>query len=185
MHSYVEARSAADDIPTKAHAGRVNRWRAKRGPHWGTCVTLGFYENGDIAVVLAVLLLPASSHWDASKADGPASAKAACQESSSRLRKRSGWSRRPFTHAAALSEAVPSWLSLGAGVGEAVAVGAGLDDVPAEGEAVDDGGAEPGSVKGFVQPLKLSLLAIATAVFSARSVRTWKSSSAPRLSSSM
>ncbi len=37
-------------------------------------------------------------------------------------------------------------------------------------------------MKVLVQPLKLSLLAIATAVFSSRSVRTWKSSSAPRLS---
>jgi len=40
-----------------------------------------------------------------------------------------------------------------------------------------------GSVKVLVQPLKLSLLAMATAVFSSRSVRTWNSSSAPRLSS--
>ena len=39
-----------------------------------------------------------------------------------------------------------------------------------------------GSVKVLVQPLNESLLAIATAVFSSRSVRTWKSSSAPRLS---
>ena len=76
-------------------------------------------------------------------------------------------------------------MSLGAGVGESVAAGAGLDDVAAEGEAVDDGGAEPGSVKVLVHPLKLSLLAIATAVFSSRSVRRWNSSSAPRLSSSM
>ena len=37
-----------------------------------------------------------------------------------------------------------------------------------------------GSVNVFVQPLKLSLLAIATAFCSSRSVRTWKSSSAPR-----
>ena len=40
-----------------------------------------------------------------------------------------------------------------------------------------------GSVKVLVQPLKLSLLAIATELVSSRSVRTWKSSS-PRRSSS-
>ena len=39
-----------------------------------------------------------------------------------------------------------------------------------------------GSVKVLVQPLNESLLAIATAVFSSLSVRTWNSSSAPRLS---
>ncbi len=36
-----------------------------------------------------------------------------------------------------------------------------------------------GSVKVLVQPLKLSLLAIATELFSSRSVKTWNSSSAP------
>ncbi len=37
-----------------------------------------------------------------------------------------------------------------------------------------------GSVKVLVQPLTLSLETIATLAFSARSVRTWNSSSAPR-----
>ena len=41
-----------------------------------------------------------------------------------------------------------------------------------------------GSVKVLVQPAKDSLEAIATLFFSSRSVRTWKSSSAPRRSSS-
>ncbi|GAA4571471.1 hypothetical protein GCM10023193_60470 [Planotetraspora kaengkrachanensis] len=40
--------------------------------------------------------------------------------------------------------------------------GAGFDDVAAEGESVDDCGAEAGSVKVLVQPLKLSLEAMAT-----------------------
>jgi hypothetical protein len=42
-----------------------------------------------------------------------------------------------------------------------------------------------GSVKVLVQPLKLSLLAIATELVSSLSVNTWNSSSAPRRSSSM
>jgi hypothetical protein len=42
-----------------------------------------------------------------------------------------------------------------------------------------------GSVKVFVQPENDSLDAIATLFFSSRSVRTWKSSSAPHRSSSM
>lgn len=42
-----------------------------------------------------------------------------------------------------------------------------------------------GSVKVFVQPEKASLDAIATEAFSSRSVNTWKSSSAPRRSSSI
>jgi hypothetical protein len=42
-----------------------------------------------------------------------------------------------------------------------------------------------GSVKVLVQPLKLSLLAIATELVSCLSVNTWNSSSAPRRSSSM
>jgi len=70
-------------------------------------------------------------------------------------------------------------------VGEAVGLGAGLDDVAAEREAVNDGGAEAGSVNVLVQPENDSFDAIATEFFSSRSVRTWKSSSAPRRSSSM
>jgi hypothetical protein len=73
----------------------------------------------------------------------------------------------------------------GAALGEAVRVGTCFDDVAAEGQAVDDGGAEAGSVKVLVQPLKDSLEAMATLAFSSRSVRTWKRSSAPRRSSSM
>jgi hypothetical protein len=40
-----------------------------------------------------------------------------------------------------------------------------LDDVAGEGQPVDDRGAEAGSVKALVQPLKLSLLAMATPCF--------------------
>jgi hypothetical protein len=58
----------------------------------------------------------------------------------------------------------------GAGLGEAVGVGAGLDDVVAE---------------DLAPATKNSLEAIATLAFSARSVRTWKRSSAPRRSSSV
>jgi hypothetical protein len=42
-----------------------------------------------------------------------------------------------------------------------------------------------GSAKVLVQPLKLSLEAMATLAFSSLSVRTWNRSSAPRRSSSM
>jgi hypothetical protein len=70
-------------------------------------------------------------------------------------------------------------------VGEAVGVGAGFDDGAVVGEAVDDGGHRRGSVKVSVQPEKETLEAIAMEFFSSRSVRTWRSSSAPRRSSSM
>jgi hypothetical protein len=73
----------------------------------------------------------------------------------------------------------------GSCLGEAVGVGAGLDDVAAEGDPVDDRGAESRIGKVLDQPENDSLEAIATDAFSSRSVRTWKSSSAPRLSSSM
>tara|TARA_B100000519_G_scaffold134563_1_gene116229 strand:- start:319 stop:504 length:186 start_codon:yes stop_codon:yes gene_type:complete len=59
-----------------------------------------------------------------------------------------------------------------AGVSQPVRVGAGLDDDAAEGEPVDDRGAEPGSVNVLVQPENDSLLAIAMAFFSSRSVNT-------------
>jgi hypothetical protein len=64
---------------------------------------------------------------------------------------------------------------LGFGVSESVGLGAGLDDRTVEGEPVDDGGAERGSVKVFVQPLKDSFEAMATLLFSSRSVSTWNS----------
>jgi hypothetical protein len=76
-------------------------------------------------------------------------------------------------------------LALLAGVGEAVGVAAGLDDVGAEGESVDDRGAESGVGERFGPAEKDSLEAIATLLFSSRSVSTWKSSSAPWRSSSM
>jgi hypothetical protein len=68
---------------------------------------------------------------------------------------------------------------------ETVGVGAGFDDVAAECETVNDRGAEAGVGEGLVQPSGASLDAIATDAFSSRSVRTWNSSSAPRLSRAM
>lgn len=53
-----------------------------------------------------------------------------------------------------------------------------------KGETVDDGGAEPGVGEGLGSASKLSLEAMATLAVSSLSVRTWKSRSAPRLSSS-
>ncbi len=72
-----------------------------------------------------------------------------------------------------------------AGPGEPVGFGAGFDDVAAEGESVDDRGAESRVGECLVKAEKASFEAMATEAFSSRSVRTWKSSSAPRLSSSM
>jgi hypothetical protein len=70
-------------------------------------------------------------------------------------------------------------------MGEAVTDGSGFDDLPGEGETVDYGGAEHWVGESLVQPENGSLDAIAMADFSPLSVRTWKSSSAPRRSSSM
>ena len=76
-------------------------------------------------------------------------------------------------------------MAVGEGVGEAVGVGAGFDDVSAEGESVDDSGAESGVGECSGPAGERLVRAMATEFFSSRSVNTWKSSSAPRRSSSM
>lgn len=70
-------------------------------------------------------------------------------------------------------------------MGEAVGVGAGLDDGGAEGDRSTIAAQSRGSVKVLVQEENASLEAMATLLRSSRSVRTWKSSSAPQRSSSM
>jgi hypothetical protein len=57
-------------------------------------------------------------------------------------------------------------------VSQPIGDGSGFDDDAGVGQPVDDGGAEAGSVKVLVQPLKLSLLAIATELVSSFSVNT-------------
>ena len=68
---------------------------------------------------------------------------------------------------------------------ESVGIGAGFDDVAADVSRSTIAAQSLGSVNVFVQPENDSFDAIATEFFSSRSVKTWKSSSAPRLSSSM
>jgi hypothetical protein len=68
-----------------------------------------------------------------------------------------------------------------AGVGEPVGVGAGFVDGAARSVSLSTMAAQSrGKVSVLVQPLLLSLEAIATLAFSSRSVRTWNSSLAPR-----
>lgn len=92
---------------------------------------------------------------------------------------------RATTSAGSPSPQEGSRLSLLPSMGEAVGVGAVFDDGAVVGGAVRDCGAEAGSVEVSVQPEKDWLEAIAMEVFSSRSVRTWKRSSAPRRSSSL
>jgi hypothetical protein len=62
---------------------------------------------------------------------------------------------------------------LSTSLGQAVRVGAGLGDVAVEGDAVDDRGAEPWIGEGLGPAIENdSLEAIATDVFSSRSVNT-------------
>lgn len=70
------------------------------------------------------------------------------------------------------------------GAGQSVGLGAGLDEGGVEGELVHDRCAERGSVNVLDQPLNASLEAMAMLFFSSCSVSTWKSTAAPRQSSS-
>jgi hypothetical protein len=63
-----------------------------------------------------------------------------------------------------------------------VGLGPGLEDVGVEGDAVDDGGDEAGAVMTWPHSLNDKFDATATEAFSSRSVRTWNSNSAPRVS---
>lgn len=74
---------------------------------------------------------------------------------------------------------------LGASVCESVACDAGFDDPPAKVRRSTKAAQSFGSANVFVQPENASLDAIAMADFSSRSVKSWNSSSAPRLSSSI
>jgi hypothetical protein len=69
-------------------------------------------------------------------------------------------------------------------MGEAVGDGAGSMICPAKVRRSTMVAQRRGSVKVLVQPENASLLAIAIAERSSRSVKTWKRSSAPRRSSS-